>query len=110
MSLLAAAHGIDHWVKLVLVCVLPVLPSALVEVWWRRHVRRRAERLFVLPEGGAWGASPAPDLEAAVVGATRNESRREVLPNESELARLLRERRDSRGSQLRIQVGVGGRG
>ena len=43
----ASAHGVGDGVRVVLVPIVPVLPPLLVEYWWRRRLRRRAEQLHV---------------------------------------------------------------
>jgi hypothetical protein len=44
-------HGVDHVTKGALVAFVTALPSALLETWWKRQSRRRAERLLIVPEG-----------------------------------------------------------
>jgi Flp pilus assembly protein TadB len=48
----AHAHGIDHIAKGIVVVLAPVLPHMLMETWWKRRCRWRAEQLFVLPSEG----------------------------------------------------------
>lgn len=43
----ARAHGVGDGVRVVLVAIVPALPHALIEWWWRRQLRLRAEQPFV---------------------------------------------------------------
>jgi hypothetical protein len=45
-----SGDGLDKPARAALVAGLSLVPPSLVEVWWRRRERRRAERLLILPE------------------------------------------------------------
>lgn len=43
----AGVQGMDHDVRVLVIAGVTVLPSALLEVWWKQRSRRRAERLIM---------------------------------------------------------------
>jgi hypothetical protein len=47
---ITSGDGLDRPARVALVAGLTLLPPSLVEVWWRRRERRKADRLLVLPE------------------------------------------------------------
>jgi hypothetical protein len=43
----ANAYGVGDGIRVVLVAIVPALPPALMESWWKQRQRRRAEQLFL---------------------------------------------------------------